>query len=115
MESTQILCSPSKILADSNISNFVKVRNFSITSKKSHQTIDTEDAAVTDTTAFAGGEQLDVVLASVRIVAERNTILKVEDGAVGCPYMEVYGVAAVEHGAGGGDVDCVGHEVRGKR
>lgn len=55
------------------------------------------------------------MLASVRIVAERNTILKVEDGAVGCPYMEVYGVAAVEHGAGGGDVDCVGHEVRGKR
>lgn len=46
---------------------------------------------------FAGGKQLDVAPASVKIVSQRDTISEFEDRAVGFPNENIDRVAAVEH------------------
>ena len=53
--------------------------------QKYFQVVDAEDAAVADAAAFAGGQYLDIAPAAVKIVAERDAILQVEDRAVGLP------------------------------
>lgn len=87
--------------------NFIvaKVRIFSELSKKNLQVIDTEDAAVADFSTFAGGEQLHVAPTTIKIVAERDTILQMENGAVRLPHVDVDRVAAVEHGTSRAYVD----------
>ena len=82
-------------------------------SKKNLQTINAEDATVADFAALAGGEQLHVAPTAVKIVAQGDAVLKVEDFAVGLPYVEVYGVAAVEHGSCRVYVDGVWHGGKG--
>ena len=66
-------------------------------SKKYFKVIDLEDAAVVDFATFAGGKQLDVAPASVKIVSQRDTISEFEDRAVGFPNGNIDRVAAVEH------------------
>lgn len=66
-------------------------------SKKYFAVIDAEDAAVADFATFAGGKQLDVAPASVKIVSQRDTISEFEDRAVGFPNGNIDRVAAVEH------------------
>ena len=46
---------------------------------------------------FAGGKQLYVAPASVKIVSQRDTISEFEDRAVGFPNENIDRVAAVEH------------------
>ena len=69
--------------------------------QKYFKVIDTEDAAVADFAAFAGGEQLHVAPASIKIVSQGDTISEFKDRAVGFPYGNIDWVAAVEHGASG--------------
>lgn len=66
-------------------------------SKKYFAVVYAEDAAVADAAALAGGKQLDVAPASVKIVSQRDTISEFEDRAVGFPNGNIDRVAAVEH------------------
>ena len=77
--------------------NNTKLVIFSEVSKKYFKVIDAEDAAVADFVTFAGGKQLDVAPASVKIVSQRDTISEFEDRAVGFPNENIDRVAAVEH------------------
>ena len=66
-------------------------------SKEYFKVVDFEDTAVADFATFAGGKQLDVAPASVKIVSQRDTISEFEDRAVGFPNENIDRVAAVEH------------------
>lgn len=70
---------------------------FSDISKEYFKVVDFEDTAVADFATFAGGKQLDVAPASVKIVSQRDTISEFEDRAVGFPNENIDRVAAVEH------------------
>ena len=74
---------------------FAKVRIFSDKSKEYFKVIDFEDAAVANLAALAGGKQLYVAPASVKIVSQGDTISEFEDRAVGFPYGNIDRVAAV--------------------
>ena len=54
----------------------------SLSLEKHFQVFDAEDGAVADFAALAGGEQLHVAPATVKIVAERDAIWEVEDFSV---------------------------------
>ena len=66
-------------------------------SKKYLAIVYAEDAAVANLAALAGGKQLYVAPASVKIVSQGDTISEFEDRAVGFPYGNIDRVAAVEH------------------
>lgn len=87
-----------------------KVRNFYDISKEYFKIIDFDDAAVADFAALAGGKQLDVAPASIKIVSQGDTISEFEDRAVGLPYGNIDRVAAVEHRASGGYVYRASHQ-----
>ena len=67
--------------------------------------VDAEDAAVANLTALAGGKQLDVAPASVKIVSQRDTISEFEDRAVGFPNGNIHRVATVKHSASRSDMN----------
>ena len=95
--------------------HIAKLRIFSgicvtILLQKYFKVIDTEDAAVTDFATFAGGKQLDVTPASVKIVLQGDTISEFEDRAVGLPNGNIDRVAAVEHRASGRYVYRASHQ-----
>ena len=64
-----------------------KVRIFSDISKEYFKVVDAEDAAVADTAALAGGKQLDVAPASVKIVSQGDTISEFEDAPIRLPHV----------------------------
>ena len=64
-----------------------KVRIFSDISKEYFKVVDAEDAAVANLTALAGGKQLDVAPASVKIVSQRDTISEFEDAPIRLPHV----------------------------
>ena len=66
---------------------FAKVRIFSDKSKEYFKVIDFEDAAVADFAALAGGKQLYVAPASVKIVSQGDTISEFEDAPIRLPHM----------------------------
>ena len=76
---------------------FAKVRIFSDKSKEYFKVIDFEDAAVANLAALAGGKQLHIATASVKIVSQGDTISEFENRTVGFPYGNIDRVAAVEH------------------
>ena len=78
--------------------------------QKYFEVVDAEDAAVADFATFAGGKQLDVAPASVKIVSQGDTISEFEDRAVGFPYGNIDRVAGVEHRASGGYVYRASHQ-----
>ena len=62
--------------------------------QKYFQVVDAEDAAVADFAALAGGKQLHVAPAGVKIVSQGDTISEFEDRAVGCAVGRfAYGIA----------------------
>lgn len=69
--------------------------------KKYFKVIDTEDAAVANLAALAGGKYLYVSPASVETVSQRDAVTEFEDRAVGFPYGNIDRVAGVEHRASG--------------
>lgn len=71
------------------------------TLQKYFQVVDAEDAAIADAATLAGGKYLYIPPAAVKIVAERDAILQVENRAVGFPQGNIDRVAAVEHRASG--------------
>ena len=73
-------------------------------SKKYLQTLNGEDANISDFAYFAGGEELDVAPTAVVVVAERDAIMQVKYFAVCFPNGNIHRVAAVKHGASGGNV-----------
>ena len=75
-----------------------------VNSEENFAVVYAEDAAVAYLTALAGGKQLDVAPASVKIVSQGDTISEFEDRAVGFPNGNVDRVAAVKHGASGGNM-----------
>ena len=77
--------------------NNTKLVIFSEVSKKYFKVVDAEDTAVAYFAALAGGKQLYVAPASVKIVSQGDTISEFEDRAVGFPYGNIDRVAAVEH------------------
>ena len=74
---------------------FAKVRIFSDKSKEYFKVIDFEDAAVANLAALAGGKQLHIAPASVKIVSQGDTISEFENRTVGFPYGNIDRVAAV--------------------
>lgn len=66
---------------------FAKLRKFYELSKEYFQVIDAEDAAVAYFAALAGGKQLDVAPASVKIVSQRDTISEFEDAPIRLPHV----------------------------
>ena len=63
------------------------LRDFAIKRlQKYFEVIDAEDAAVANLAALAGGKQLYVAPAAVKIVSQGDTISEFEDRAVGFPY-----------------------------
>ena len=76
---------------------FLRGKSLVELSKEYIKVIDFEDAAVADFATFAGGKQLDVAPASVKIVSLRDTISEFEDRAVGFPYGNIDRIAGVEH------------------
>lgn len=87
-----------------------KVRNFYDISKEYFKVIDFDDAAVADFATFAGGKQLDVAPASVKIVSQGDTISEFEYFAVCFPNGNIHRVAAVEYRASGGYVYRASHQ-----
>ena len=86
--------------------HIAKLRIFSgicvtILLKKYFKVVDTEDAAVANLAALAGGKQFYVAPASIKIVSQGDKISEFKDRAVGFPYGNIDWVAAVEHGASG--------------
>ena len=77
--------------------------------QKYFKVIDTEDAAVADFAAFAGGQYLDIAPAAVKIVSQGDTISEFQDRAVGFPYGNIDRIAGVEHGAGRSDMNRTCH------
>ena len=77
--------------------HIAKLRIIREVSKEYFKVIDFEDAAVADFATFAGGKQLDVAPASVKIVSQGDTISEFEDRAVGFPHGYIDRGAAVEH------------------
>ena len=67
--------------------------------QKYFKVVDTEDAAVANLAALAGGKQLDVPPASVETVSQRNAVTEFEDRTVGFPYGNIDRVTAVKHNA----------------
>ena len=56
-------------------------------SKEYFKAIDFEDAAVADFATFAGGKQLDVAPASVKIVSQGDTISEFEYAPIRLPHV----------------------------
>ena len=84
--------------------HIAKLRIFSgicvtILLQKYFKVIDTEDAAVANLAALAGGKYLYVSPASVETVSQRDAVTEFEDRAVGFPYGNIDRVTAVEHSA----------------
>ena len=65
--------------------------------QKYFKVIDTEDAAVANLAALAGGKYLYVPPASVETVSQRDTISEFEDRTVGFPYGNIDRVTDVKH------------------
>jgi len=63
--------------------------------EKNLQSVNSEDAAVADATALAGGEDFDVSPTSVKGISQGYDVAEFEDRAVAAPYGEVDGVAGV--------------------
>ena len=61
--------------------------------QKYFKVIDTEDAAVANLAALAGGKYLYVPPASVETVSQRDTVSEFEDRTVGFPYGNIDRVA----------------------
>lgn len=81
---------------------FAKLRIFNEISvtiwlQKDFKVIDTEDAAVANLAALAGGKQLDVAPTSVETVSQRDAVTEFEDRTVGFPYGNIHLVTAVKH------------------
>lgn len=72
--------------------------------------VDAEDTAVAYLAALPGGKDFDIAPTTVKIVAERYTILEVEYRAVRFPNGNIDRVAAVEHSASGGYVYRASHQ-----
>ena len=70
-----------------------------------------EYAAVADFAALAGGKQLHVAPAAVKIVSQGDTISEFKDRAVGFPHGNIDRVAGIEHCASGGYVYRASHQV----
>ena len=86
--------------------HIAKLRIFSgicvtILLQKYFEVVDTEDTAVTDFAALAGGKNFYVPPAAVETVSQRDAVTEFEDRAVGFPYGNIDRVAGVEHGASG--------------
>ena len=64
-------------------------------SKKYLAIVYAEDAAVANLAALAGGKQLHIAPASVKIVSQGDTISEFENRTVGFPYGNIDRVAAV--------------------
>ena len=79
-------------------------------SKEYFKIIDFDDAAVADFAALAGGKQLDVAPASIKIVSQGDTISEFEYFAVCFPNGNIHRVAAVEHRASSGYVYRASHQ-----
>lgn len=65
--------------------------------QKYFKVIDTEDAAVANLAALAGGKYLYVPPASVETVSQRDAVSEFEDRTVGFPYGNIHRVTAVKH------------------
>ena len=94
--------------------HIAKLRIFSgicvtILLQKYFKVIDTEDAAVANLAALAGGKYLYVPPASVETVSQRDSVTEFEYFAVGFPYGNIDRVAGVEHRASGGYVYRASH------
>lgn len=55
--------------------------------QKYFEVIDLEDAAVADFATFAGGKQLDIAPASIKIVSQGDTITEFEDAPIRLPHV----------------------------
>ena len=91
--------------------HIAKLRIFSgicvtILLQKYFKVVDTEDAAVANLAALAGGKQLDVAPTSVETVSQRDAVTEFEDRTVGFPYGNIHRVAAVKHSGSRGNMDC---------
>ena len=73
--------------------------------QENFETLDGEDANISDFADFAGGEQLDVAPTAVVVVTEGDAVVKLQDRAVRFPYRNVDGVATIQYMASGRDVD----------
>lgn len=96
--------------------NVAKLRIFSgisvtIWLQKNDVAVHHEYTAIANLAAFAGGKQLDVAPASVKIVSQRYTITEFEVRTVGFPYGNIDRVAAVKHCASGRYVYRASHQV----
>ena len=89
--------------------NNTKLVIFSEVSKEYFKVVDFEDTAVADFATFAGGKQLDVAPASVKIVSQRYAISEFEGRAVGFPNGNIDRGAGIEHRASGGYADRASH------
>lgn len=67
--------------------------------QKYFKVIDTEDAAVANLAALAGGKYLYVPPTSVETVSQRETVSEFKDRAVGFPNGNIHRVTAVKHSA----------------
>lgn len=72
--------------------HIAKLRIFSgicvtILLQKYFKVIDTEDTAVADFATFAGGKQLDVAPASVKIVSQGDTVTEFEYAPIRLPHV----------------------------
>ena len=74
--------------------------------QKYFKVIDTEDAAVANLAALAGGKYLYVSPASVETVSQRDAVTEFEDRTIGFPNGNIDSVAAVKHSASRGNVYC---------
>ena len=78
--------------------------------QKYFKVVNSEDAAVANLAALAGGKYLYVSPASVETVSQRDAVTEFEDRAVGFPRGNIDRVAAVEHGASGRYVYRTSHQ-----
>lgn len=62
--------------------------------------------------AFAGSEDFDVAPASVKGISQGYDVAEFEYRAVGFPYGNIDGIAAVEHRSCRGDMYCVHRGIR---
>ena len=67
--------------------------------QKYFKVIDTEDAAVANLAALAGGNYLYVPPTSVETASQRDAVTEFEDRAVGFPNGNIHRVAAVKQSA----------------
>ena len=73
-------------------------------SQKYFTIIHGKDATISDFADLPRREQFDIASAGIEIVAERDAIMQVKYFAVCFPNGNIHWVAAVKHGACGGNV-----------